>query len=690
MNSIDIDSPTSSNTIRSALKAQIRRSLALVASGVLPRLPLRLLVKSSIFVQQYKLPGQNALLRHLNSAARNHFHYNPDLPLLTDREKRRTGALATLYGMGRFEDVLSLIKDQAPALRSKASTLLMAYALFDLGEFERARTTLTDSGADEAFDFHPPTAHLRGILELLAGNEDAADLALRAAAEDMPHLQRPHQNLAAKDVSTYLPTRLDKVSGRDGRFFDAYNYLGQRVTHVGAGQLSTALYTKAMAAQKRLRQKPPRMSAVCAAYLEDLNIPLAELVIFGPEWTAQIGHLGMLDVHLRMRDLGWWSGTPILLVSHNRVANFAFLSLVAGRVKALSVGRTIPVDVAKELVSLQRYYGASFNAIEMPDGTVTQWSEAAAAAHVQWEAENRPPPLRAEYDNRLKSNETLAATVNRARSEWGMAPDDWYVCLHLRDAAYYGEINGFGQTHRNSSAESYRAAIEFITGLGGWVIKLGGERSLKLPKMQRVIDYSRSAFKSGPMDVCLIGDARLFIGTTSGLTNVAISLGTPAALVNCISSDAQLWHRKVRFIPKKIELNNGSMLTQAHLTRTPWRWRVYDAAVMRRFGASLIDNTADEVLETVKEVMAIATGKEYCPAGAEEGDDLMLRWRRSLSLPHYYGAAQISLHYLVKHAVSFLSPEEPRESLQVAAGAHPGASTTRSTLADVSRSRSRA
>ena len=155
-------------------------------------------------------------------------------------------------------------------------------------------------------------------------------------------------------------------------------------------------------------------------------------------------------------------------------------------------------------------------------GWPTILAEAAALALRLWDEEGRPPPLRVEFDRKFNSSETLGMTVARARHSWGMTPDDWYVCLHLRDGAFYGEARGRGQSHRNSDIENYRAAIEHITGLGGWVIKLGAKDSPKLPPMPRVIDYGRSPYKSGLMDIALIRGARLFIGTTSGLTNVAI------------------------------------------------------------------------------------------------------------------------------------------------------------------------
>jgi putative glycosyltransferase (TIGR04372 family) len=636
---------------------RVRRVVILVADFVLPLLPARVVLGIATLAQTLQLPGQNTLLQHLISATVARQQRNPGIWWLVRSEKWIPSASPHgLHKLGRHQATIKAIQELKPEARTGVMNLLMTRALFELGEFERARVMLTDSGGRDAFDFEPSAAHLRGLLELCAGNESTAIRALRAAAAGMPHLMAPHQNLAARTPFKYSPTQLDLTAGQDGRLFDAYNYLGQRVTHVGMGQLSTELYAKALEAQKRLQKFTPPISPACASYLAELGISFADLKIFASEWQTQIGHEGMLDIELRMRELGWWKGEPIVLVSSDRVANFAFLTLFQHRAKLLSVGGTLPLNIARELFSLQRYCGLSFNAFEMPDGTIVQWSEAAALAIRQWDEEGRAPPLRVEFDRKFQSNETLAQTFDQARSAWGMAPDDWYICIHLRDGAFYGEAKGLGQSHRNSDVENYRAAIEYITGMGGWVIKLGAKDSTKLPPMPRVIDYGRSAYKSGLMDIALIRGARLFIGTTSGLTNVAISFGVPAALVNCISTDAQLWHRQVRFAPKRIILENGCVVAQAELTRAPWRWRVFDASVLARHRATPVDNTSDEILETVKEVMALdAETADAYAASFEGAEGLRSRWQESLSIPHFYGGAQISLYYLKKHETSLFS-----------------------------------
>jgi putative glycosyltransferase (TIGR04372 family) len=624
-----------------------------VVDAVLPHLPARVLLNLVVLAQTLHLPGQYTLLAHLISSISNQQQRDPDSP----SAKRMLDASSDVMDAAdRHQNTVNAVLELKSFARTNALTVLIARALFELGEFEQARTILTSVGDKEAFDLDSSFAHFRGLLELCADNESEAGPALRTAAIDMPHLMAPHQNLAARDPSHYRPTQLDVGAGPDGRLFDAYNFLGQRVTHVGMGQLSTRLYAKAFEAQKRLQKSAPPVSPECLSYLAELGVSLSNVRIFASEWTTQIGHEGMLDIELRMRDLGWWEGEPIVLVKSGKVANLEFLSLFEDRVKLLSVESSVPHSIARELFSLQRYCGLSFNAFEMPDGAVVQWSEAAALAIHQWDEEGRPPPLRVVFDRKFQSSETLATILDRARRSWGMMPDDWYVCLHLRDGAFYGEAKGVGQSHRNSKFENYRAAIEYITSQGGWVIKLGAKDSLELPPMPRVIDYARSPYKSNLMDLSLIRSARMFIGTTSGLTNVAISFGVPAALVNCISTDAQLWHGQVRFIPKQIVLQNGSAIAHTELTRSPWRWRAFDAGVLARHGATPVDNTPDEILETVKEVMALWTNTADAYAASVEGaSDLRSRWQENLSMPHFYGGARISLYYLKKHEKSLFS-----------------------------------
>jgi len=429
---------------------RIRRLAISVANFVLPRLPTRAVLGIVYLAQALHLPGQYTLLGHLISNATARQKHKPDSPL----------------------DILSAIHELKPFSRTDAMALLMARTFFELGEFERAHAMLTNSDGRDAVNLDPPAAHLQGLLELCAGNESGAEIPLRIATADMPHLMAPHQNLAARDPSDYDPTPLDDAAGPDGRLFDAYNFLGQRVTHVGMGQLSTELYARALSAQKRLQRSTPPVSPACTSYLADLGISLSNVKIFASEWQTQIGHEGMLDIELRMRELGWWKGEPIVLVSSDRVANSAFLSLFEHHVRLLQLDSGVPHDIARELSSLQRYYGMSFNAFEMPDGMVVQWSEAAASAIRQWDEEGRQPPLRVEFDRRFASSEALTATLEEARRSWGMSsfarwiilrrserprtepPQQRHRKLSCGDRIHYGTRRMGHQTRRKRLAET--------------------------------------------------------------------------------------------------------------------------------------------------------------------------------------------------------------------------------------------
>lgn len=556
-----------------------------------------------------------------------------------------------LYDIGCFQECADVITAHAIGFLSAETNRIWAHALFELGQFERARGVLDLLGSKHRLAAEPHSALFKGYLDLIAGEPDEAVENIQFGLQDAKYLFCPHQNLAARYSPGYNPNGLDVLSGPDGRLFDGYNYIGQRVTHVGEGQLCANLYAGALAAQKRLRSSAPPITRKLRKLLKSLDIPLDELRILPVEWYTQVGHQGMLDMLFRMRELGWWSGKVIFLMPHLQVANHTFQRLFERYGHVLVPGGNVEPAVAAELFSLQRWYGMAFNAFEMPNGQVVPWQEAGAQMMVQWEAAGRGSPAREEYDRLYGANETLSGSAGRIMRRWGMAPGDWHVCLHMREPSHYGELSGTGQTHRNAEIDEYLETLEYITARGGWVIRLGGPRSPKLPRMKRLVDYARSPFKSHLMDVHLIRHARLFIGTTSGLTNVAVSMGVPCALVNCITVDAQLWGNSVRFALKRLQRRDGSFVTQHQLTSTPWRWRAFGADVLARHGAILIDNTADEILETVKEVEAMAAGEGQRYTAAIAGSaELMKRWRSSLSMPHFYGNARPSMYYLKKHA----------------------------------------
>ncbi|WP_257168463.1 TIGR04372 family glycosyltransferase [Bradyrhizobium sp. SRS-191] len=562
-------------------------------------------------------------------------------------------AAELLLRIGADREAHDVVAEYGLAARSPMLANMVVRSLFEQGELEKARrlvSNVTLRGCTEA-ECH--LAFLKAMLDLIAGDEAGALESMSVACRGLPDYMRPHQNMASRPAGNYHPNPLDFTCGAAGRLFDLCNFTGQRVTHIGYGDLGVGLFARALAAQSELRAKaPPTVSADVDLLLQRLGIPLEQLRVIPEEWTTQIGHLGMLDILFRMRELGWWTGKPLIVLRPDFVANRAFFRLFEELADIVVIGETVTHALGEELLSLQRWYGMNFNVFRLPSGDVVPFQEAGALAMVEWEQEGRRHPMRDAYDRIYATDPKVQDDYRRMREAWGMKPDDWYVCLHIRDSSHYSEVDGTGQTHRNAPLETYLEAISNITRRGGWVIKLGGPNAPRLPPLDRAIDYAQSAFRSELMDICLIRNARAFIGTTSGLTNVAISLGIPSALVNCITTDPQLWNGDVRFALKPVRLADGTMLTQAQLTFSPWRWRVFDACVLSRNGAQPLNNTSDEILAVVEEVIDPASR-----AAGDVASQRLSQWKQQLPRPHYYGASRISAYYLEKYGSDFLLPQ---------------------------------
>lgn len=429
----------------------------------------------------------------------------------------------------------------------------------------------------------------------------------------------------------------------DINLFYGYRHLLLRTYHNGEGYLVPAIHTRSLETQKRLRKFLPAPSPKLKRVLDGIGIDLPDVKLLAPDWSALIGHNGHLHVHLMMREMGWWKGSPLLLAYNNRIANKPFLSLFSEICPTLTLGDNVTDDVWHELASLTPFLGVTHQAFAFEDGRAMYWNDAGGMAVNKWDAEGRGFPLRDIYDRRLLSDDGPEIMFAKLRKKWGMKPEEWYVCLHMRDGNTRGEKDGIGESIRNTAIENYIDAVRFITDQGGWVIRMGGAKVPPMPPMPHVIDYARSEDQAPMMDIHLVRKARMFIGTTSGFAYVASNFGIPTAMVNAISSVGLLWSVDTRFALKPIHTREGRMLSQREATSEQWRWAYPTHESLTRAGLNVSDNSADEILETVKEVFAITAG------GAPQDAGLIDLWRGSVSIPGFYGSALPSSYFLEKY-----------------------------------------
>jgi putative glycosyltransferase (TIGR04372 family) len=136
---------------------------------------------------------------------------------------------------------------------------------------------------------------------------------------------------------------------------------------------------------------------------------------------------------------------------------------------------------------------------------------------------------------------------------------DWYVCVHYRsndDKYPDGKIQEF----RNSSLSNLKSAINYINNCGGSVILMGSNNRSEQVVFSNFYDYPNSIFKSDKNDILLISGCKFFLGSTSGLLQVATFFDIPSAVTNCTPLSISPFHRNDIYIYKHYFDNTSKVL----------------------------------------------------------------------------------------------------------------------------------
>ncbi|HOW87247.1 MAG TPA: TIGR04372 family glycosyltransferase [Candidatus Omnitrophota bacterium] len=436
--------------------------------------------------------------------------------------------------------------------------------------------------------------NLGHVLLILGKEEEAAQFLFRAI-EKNPKLSMAHQNFAGLyNYNKYVPRSLDLMRDPRIALYDACNIVGERLIHVGRGEEGLRFFGKAIQQQRSLAAEMDLPGELKSRLMTRYGIGMdAPIRILPYEWVTLIGHIGLLDTYLKLQQLGMSAqGKPVLLAPKVKVANPAYLDLWRQYFCVVE-----DETLVNDLFPYQRLCGDSFNGYITNEGVARCWTELGAQGHIRWDGAGKEPLL--------KLPEKLLERGYAKLREFGIKKGDWFVALHARSGSYHRESKHFIQKHRNADLSDYAAAIRKITERGGYVIRMGDRHMEPAPKLAGLIDYPHSDAKSAWMDIFLAGAARFFIGTTSGLTNAVISLGTPCLLVNCISNYFQLWNNRVLFIFKPLwNKKEQRFLRVSEMTHNAFRWKLFNINQLDELGIIPQTNTAEEIASATSEMLA--------------------------------------------------------------------------------------
>lgn len=230
----------------------------------------------------------------------------------------------------------------------------------------------------------------------------------------------------------------------------------------------------------------------------------------------------------------------------------------------------------------------------------------------------------------LSFTEEEEARGREALRAMGIGPNDWFVCLHNRDSAYLDASQPGGKwgyhDYRDCSLESFLPAADYVAERGGFVLRMG--QAVKEPlagARPRLIDYAR-LHRSDFLDVYLLAKCRFMIGSDAGLAQVPTIFNRPVVNTNVPFVDWAAFRSEDIFIQKRLYSEaEGRALSYPEILARGWE-RFYRTEWLAERRLRLVENTAGEILEAVREMHERLEGAAYSP----EDDALQAKYRALL------------------------------------------------------------
>ncbi len=496
-----------------------------------------------------------------------------------------------------------------------------------------------------------------GRVHLVEGDYGAATREFSKSVKILPSTVMAHQNYAGRyEVLKSKPKQWELRRAGTLLVYDNLVQLAEDLFLQGRFNKSFRFYQLALLFQSRLadqmrphRRLPTPLLKRIGSECDGFD-PALSVRILPYEWVTQFGHIGLLDAYRKMAALGTIAkANYVLLAPQNKVSNSVYLAYWDRYFCIVRDDKLVD-----DLFPYQRYFGDQFMALLAEGPLAEPWTRAAARTQVEWAKRGHGPLLQLSEQHRTEGQRKL--------QEMGLPAGAWYVGLHIREGGFYGDGTGTIGEHRSADVKDYLEAIDEVTSRGGWVIRLGDASMTPLPSMPNVIDYAHCAAKSADMDLFFLATSRLIIGTTSGLSTVAMSFGTAMLLVNCISNDWQIWTAQTDFTVKQVyDLGQRRYLSLTETYQQPFQGRLINHALLTRHGYAIHPNSAADTRAAVRDKLDTVLG---IAAPVPEDDPLMRRYRQALSHnPFMFGAARPSLPFLNAHPELF-GPPPDHESLR--------------------------
>jgi putative glycosyltransferase (TIGR04372 family) len=243
---------------------------------------------------------------------------------------------------------------------------------------------------------------------------------------------------------------------------------------------------------------------------------------------------------------------------------------------------------------------------------------------------NKPDFVLSEEDKR---------ECRRQAETLGIAPEAAVVVLHVRESGYKAgrEIEYKpGATRedvvRNADITTYFPAIDRLIGKGCLVVRVG-DSSMRPVAHRGVVDLATSPQRSGLLELYFLSSARFLLASESGPYHVSYLFGTPTLLVNATDVIGAYPIRTFdRYIFKRVRRRaDQHLLSFQQLIGSDHYNHFRDTDYF-----DYIDNSSEEILEAVDEMLDVLAGAGEVYREQEEVRQRILKASHELAAKIHY------------------------------------------------------
>ncbi len=182
-----------------------------------------------------------------------------------------------------------------------------------------------------------------------------------------------------------------------------------------------------------------------------------------------------------------------------------------------------------------------------------------------------------------------------------------YICLNVRDAAYYNAVGMQNARHafRDSSIENYVLAAEALVDRGFVVLRMGREVETPLVSARKkIVDYAYRQMGDEFMDVYLGANCYMCLSTGSGFDAIPAIFRRPVSYVNLLPIEApassQTYH--VYLGKAHLDVKTGKQLSFREIVDRNFVYGISTEAYLKN-GISLKENSPEEILDVAIETI---------------------------------------------------------------------------------------